>query len=174
MILTLAKPLQRRRSQSRNKMNHFVETKRIIRNGEVVHFKGFWRRGRSLSQRLEQIVIESKLNLRDIAFKYSYDLSKNQTENSGPIYREHLADVVKGIRNTPRYVIAIEDSWKLPIDTIRTIYREDKERERLGQLLDPESLQEFADWYSQTLKASRLDKFQTVIETEANEKHIGE
>lgn len=143
-------------------------------NGEVVHFKGFWRRGRSLSQRLERIVFESKLNLRDIAFKYSYDLSKDRTQNSGPIYREHLADVVKGIRNTPRYVIAIEDSWRLPIETIRTIYREDKERERLGHLLDPESIQEFTDWYSRIFKASRFDKFQTGTKIAENEKSISE
>ncbi|RHX88910.1 hypothetical protein [Leptospira stimsonii] len=136
-----------------------VKPKRILVNGEVVHYKRFWRRGRSLSQRMEQVVIESKLNLRDIAFKYSFDSYQNQNETMGPLYREHLADVIKGLRNTPRYVIAIEDSWKLPIETIRKIYQEDKEREKLGQLLDPDSIREFAMWYSGILKLSMADKF---------------
>nr|WP_174715077.1 hypothetical protein [Leptospira stimsonii] len=135
-------------------MMNAVKPKRLLVNGEVVHYKRFWRRGRSLSQRIEQVVIESKLNLRDIAFKYSFDFYQNQNETMGPLYREHLADVIKGVRNTPRYVIAIEDSWKLPIETIRKIYQEDKEREKLGQLLDPDSIREFAIWYSGILKLS--------------------
>ncbi|EMG22572.1 hypothetical protein LEP1GSC150_0392 [Leptospira interrogans serovar Copenhageni str. LT2050] len=60
--------------------------KRYIVNGEVVHKGEFWRRGRKLSQRLEQIVIESKLNLRDIAFKYSAKIEEGT--QCGPLYRE--------------------------------------------------------------------------------------
>ncbi|AOP32553.1 hypothetical protein A0128_00865 [Leptospira tipperaryensis] len=130
-----------------------IQPKRFIVNGEIVHYKRFWRRGRSLSQRLEQVVIESKLNLRDIAFKYSFDSNDQPVETSGPLYREHLAEVIKGIRNTARYVIAIEESWKLPIETIRKIYQEDKEREKQGQSLDPDSIREFAIWYSGVLNS---------------------
>ncbi|MBM9577469.1 hypothetical protein JWG45_09925 [Leptospira sp. 201903070] len=126
---------------------------RFLVNGEIVHYKRFWRRGRSLSQRLEQIVIESKLNLRDIAFKYSICAEDDFENKAGPIYREHLADVIKDIRNTTRYVIAIENSWKLPIETIRKIYQEDKEREKQGQSLDPDSIREFAIWYSGVLNS---------------------
>ncbi|MBM9499347.1 hypothetical protein JWG44_03685 [Leptospira sp. 201903071] len=136
-------------------MNSTTKPARYLLNGEIVHYKRFWRRGRSLSQRLEQIVIETKMNLRDIAFKYSFGLNTDQTDYLGPLYREHLSEVVKGIRNTPRYAFAIEDSWKLPIETIRKIYREDKEREKLGQVLDPDSIREFVIWYSEVLKSNR-------------------
>ncbi|AAS68795.1 hypothetical protein GS518_00835 [Leptospira interrogans] len=127
--------------------------KRYIVNGEVVHKGEFWRRGRKLSQRLEQIVIESKLNLRDIAFKYSAKIEEGT--QCGPLYREHLADVIKGIRNTKRYVKAIEESWGLPIETIRSIYREDKETEKRMEKLDSNSIQEFAIWYKNILNSKK-------------------
>lgn len=129
--------------------------KRSIVDGKVVHEGKFWRRGRILSKRLEQIIIESELNLRDIAFKYSQNVDKNSPFQPGPIYREHLADVIKGIRNTARYVKAIEESWKLPIDQIRLIYREDKEAENRSETSDPNSIQEFANWYREILYSQR-------------------
>ncbi|EMI72246.1 hypothetical protein [Leptospira noguchii] len=129
------------------------KTKRYIVNGEVIHKGEFWRRGRKLSQRLEQIVIESKLNLRDIAFKYSIKTEENS--QCGPLYREHLADVVKGIRNTKRYVKAIEESWGLPIETIRSIYREDKEAEKRMEKLDSDSIRKFSDWYRNILNSKK-------------------
>ncbi|EMM75292.1 hypothetical protein [Leptospira santarosai] len=121
--------------------------KRSIVNSKVVHEGKFWRRGRKLSQRLEQIIVESQLNLKDIEFKYSQSSSDDYFGQTTPLYREHLADVVKGIRNTVRYVKAIEESWKLPIETIRSIYREDKEAERKSEKLDPDSLRNFTNWY---------------------------
>lgn len=134
-------------------MMNLEKIKRYIVNGEVVHKGEFWRRGRKLSQRLEQIVIESKLNLRDIAFKYSANTEGNT--QCGPLYREHLADVVKGIRNTKRYVKAMEESWKLPIETIRSIYREDKEAEKRMEKLDSNSIREFANWYKNILSSKK-------------------
>ncbi|EMY78412.1 hypothetical protein LEP1GSC060_2787 [Leptospira weilii serovar Ranarum str. ICFT] len=129
--------------------------KRFIVNGEIVHKGEFWRRGRKLSQRLEQIVIESKLNLKDIAFKYSPNPDSDRLDQPAPLYREHLADVVKGTRNTARYVKALEDSWKLPIEKIRSIYREDKEAEKRSEKLDSNSIQEFAHWYRDLLRSKK-------------------
>ncbi|AXR59860.1 hypothetical protein [Leptospira mayottensis] len=129
--------------------------KRLIINSEVVHEGKFWRRGRKLSQRLKQIVIESQLNLKDIAFKYSQSSCEGHLENVFPLYREHLADVIKGTRNTVRYVKAIEESWKLPIETIRFIYREDKEAERKSEKLDPDSLRDFINWYREILHSQK-------------------
>ncbi|EMJ98029.1 hypothetical protein [Leptospira alstonii] len=129
--------------------------KRFIVNGEIVHKGKFWRRGRKLSQRLEQIVIESKLNLKDIAFKYSPNPDNDRLDPPARIYREHLADVVKGTRNTARYVKALEESWKLPIEKIRSIYREDKEAEKRMEKLDSISIQEFAKWYRDFLRSKK-------------------
>ncbi|PJZ57037.1 hypothetical protein [Leptospira barantonii] len=136
-------------------MNDSNNTKRSLVNGKVVHEGKFWRRGRTLSKRLEQIVIESELNLRDIAYQYSHDVDPNSPFQPGPIYREHLADVIKGTRKTPRYVKAIEESWKLSIEQIRTIYREDKEMEKRGEAYSPSFIQEFASWYKDVLRSQK-------------------
>ncbi|EKR98392.1 hypothetical protein LEP1GSC125_1865 [Leptospira mayottensis 200901122] len=70
----------------------------------------------------------------------------------GAFHREDLAKTIKGIRNTPRYVKAIEESWGLPINEIRRIYREDKERDLMGEMLSIEEINKFADWYRSILK----------------------
>ncbi|WP_078129985.1 hypothetical protein [Leptospira alexanderi] len=134
---------------------HSEKIKRFIINSEVVHNGKFWRKGRKLSQRLKQIVIESQLNLKDIAFKYSQNFCEDHLEHTAPLYREHLADVIKGTRNTVRYVKAIEESWKLPIETVRSIYREDKEAERKSEKLDPDSLRDFINWYREILHSKK-------------------
>ncbi|EMO63379.1 hypothetical protein LEP1GSC133_4478 [Leptospira borgpetersenii serovar Pomona str. 200901868] len=66
-----------------------------------------------------------------------------------------MAEVVKGTRNTLRYVKAIEESWGLSIEEIRRIYREDKERERLEEPYSREEINTFASWYIQILKTKR-------------------
>lgn len=136
--------------QDKIRIMHSEKIKRFIINDEVVHNGKFWKRGRRLSQRLKQIVIESQLNLKDIAFKYSQNLYE---EHTAPLYREHLADVIKGTRNTVRYVKAIEESWKLPIETVRSIYREDIERK--SEKLDPDSLRDFINWYREILHSKK-------------------
>ncbi|TGK36090.1 hypothetical protein EHQ12_05750 [Leptospira gomenensis] len=113
------------------------------------------RRGRSLSPRLGAVVYESGFSLTDIAFQYSYILKNENSKNGKPVYREHLADVIKGIRNTVRYVKAVEQSWKLPIEEIRGIYREDKEREKRGLIPAPEEILAFADKYRAFLKENK-------------------
>ncbi|ABJ74896.1 hypothetical protein [Leptospira borgpetersenii] len=129
--------------------------KRFIVNREIVHEGKFWKRGRRLSQRLKQIIIESQLNLKDIEFKYSQNSREDHLEHTTSLYREHLADVIKGTRNTLRYIKAIEEAWKLPIETIRSIYREDKEAERKLEKLDPDSLQNFINWYREILRSKK-------------------
>ncbi len=76
-------------------------------------------------------------------------------EHTAPLYRKHLADVIKGTRNTILYVRAIEESWKLPIETVRSIYREDKEAERKSEKLDPDSLRDFINWYREILHSKK-------------------
>ncbi|EMN91250.1 hypothetical protein [Leptospira weilii] len=133
-----------------------IKPKRFLVNGNVAHDRRFWRRGRILSQRLEQVIIESKFNLTDIAFKFSVGPNKYDSNLLGPIERSHLSKVIKGIRNTPRYVNALEESWKLPIKTIRQIYKEDKERESKGEKLNFEEIREFANWYISILKSQAV------------------
>ncbi|WP_061223607.1 hypothetical protein [Leptospira weilii] len=147
---------------------------RVLLNGQLIHRGDLWRRGRVMSERIGLIVIESKMTLRDIAFFYSSKCSHivTQSEQMGadsrtwhhiddslsymvPIRREHLTNVIKGTRNTQRYVKAIEESWALPIEDVRRIYREDKERERLGEPYSREEIHTFANWYIQILKTKR-------------------
>ncbi|MDV6237838.1 hypothetical protein CH379_019605 [Leptospira ellisii] len=130
---------------------------RVLLNGKLIHRGALWRRGRAMSERIGLIVIESKMTLRDIAFFYSNKWSHlvNSPDYMGPCYREHLADVIKGTRNTPRYIKAIEESWGLPIADIRRIYREDKELERQGRSLNREEINTFANWYIQTSKTAQ-------------------
>ncbi|AVQ10701.1 Uncharacterized protein XB16_0354 [Leptospira santarosai] len=147
---------------------------RAIVNNKLIHRGDLWRRGRAMSERIRLIVIESKMTLRDIAFFYSEKcphIAKppdymgadstarphitNSSEYMGASYREDLAKVIKGIRNTPRYVNAIEESWGLPIDEIRRIYREDKELEAKGEQLSEDEINKFVNWYIQILKTKR-------------------
>ncbi|MBE8363468.1 hypothetical protein [Leptospira borgpetersenii] len=126
---------------------------RVLLNGKLIHRGGLWRRGRAMSERIGLIVIESKMTLRDIAFLYSETWSHiSECKQMGPCYREHLSDVIKGTRKTPRYVKALEESWRLPIEDIRRIYREDKERDSMGEMLSIDEINEFADWYRSILK----------------------
>lgn len=122
-------------------------------NGQLKHRGRLWRRGRAMSERIGFITIESRMTLRDIAFLYSEKwphISDNR--QMGPCHREHLAKVIKGTRNTPRYVKAIEESWGLPIEEIRSIYREDKEMEAKGEMPSIEEIKKFVDWYRSILK----------------------
>ncbi|WP_032914488.1 hypothetical protein [Leptospira santarosai] len=147
---------------------------RAIVNNKLIHRGDLWRRGRAMSERIRLIVIESKMTLRDIAFFYSEKCPHidkppdymgadstarphitNSAEYMGASYREDLAKVIKGIRNTPRYVKAIEESWGLPIDEIRRIYREDKELEANGEQLSEDEINKFVNWYIQILKTKR-------------------
>ncbi|KAK2618623.1 hypothetical protein CFV95_006135 [Leptospira interrogans] len=130
---------------------------RVILNGNLIHRGDLWRRGRVTSERIGLIVIQSKMTLRDIAWYYS---QKWPHITPGPNYmrpfdQSHFTKVIKGTRNTPRYVKAIEESWGLSIEEIRRIYREDKERERLGEPYSREEINTFANWYIQILKTKR-------------------
>ncbi|ULH29036.1 hypothetical protein FH581_017160 (plasmid) [Leptospira weilii] len=130
---------------------------RVLLNGKLIHRGGLWRRGRAMSERIGLIVIESKMTLRDIAWYYS---QKCQHITPGSNYMltfdpAVLSHTIKGTRNTPRYIKAIEESWGLPIADIRRIYREDKEFERQGRSLSREEINTFANWYIQTSKTAK-------------------
>jgi len=70
---------------------------------------------RKLPTRLRYILSDRGLNLTILA-------RNNQTEKS------HLSEVITAKRNTPRLVKLLETNTGLPIETIRQIYKEDKNR----------------------------------------------
>lgn len=126
---------------------------RAIINGKLIHKNRSWRRGRVMSFRIGLIVVESKMTLRDIAWFYSHEC--HHISGSGhmvALHREDLTHVIKGTRNTKRYVKAIEEAWGLPIDEIRRIYREDQELEAKGERLSEDEINKFANWYRSVLK----------------------
>ncbi|WP_017851998.1 hypothetical protein ACO1KB_19125 [Leptospira interrogans serovar Szwajizak] len=126
---------------------------RVLLNGKLIHRGRLWRRGRAMSQRIELIVIESKMTLRDIAF-FQSNRCQHIPESSYMLTYDPavLSHTIKGTRNTERYVKAIEESWGLPIEDIRRIYREDKERESSGEILSIEEINNFVNWYRSILK----------------------
>jgi len=58
-----------------------------------------------------------------------------------------LYQVIRGEDNSPAYIRAIEECWKLPIAEIRAIYREDRERQTAGNPMTREELDNFSKYY---------------------------
>ncbi|KXZ28692.1 hypothetical protein AYB33_17755 [Leptospira santarosai] len=126
---------------------------RAIINGKLIHKNRSWRRGRVMSFRIGLIVVESKMTLRDIAWFSSqtcYHIS--EPGHMVTLHRAVFSYVIKGTRNTKRYVKAIEEAWGLPIAEIRRIYREDQELEAKGERLSEDEINKFANWYRSVLK----------------------
>ncbi len=90
------------------------------------------KKGRRPSQRLAIIIRVSDRTLSDIARIYAANRVRTQYKAvSAPNCvqtRANLSHVLAGRKNSPAYIQAIESAWKLPIEEIRAIYREDKER----------------------------------------------
>ncbi|WP_032925749.1 hypothetical protein [Leptospira santarosai] len=130
---------------------------RAIVNNKLIHRGDLWRRGRAMSERIRLIVIESKMTVRDIAWYYSQKCQHLANESDYMLTFDPavFSHVIKGNRNTPRYVKAIEESWGLPIDEIRRIYREDQELEANGEQLSEDEINKFVNWYIQILKTKR-------------------
>lgn len=127
--------------------------KQII-GGQIHHLDQTWKRGRKLSGRLGVIVMETKMTLQDIAYLNTADCH-NITKIDYIVTqcnRETLSRVIQGKRNTPRYIKAIENAWHLPIATIRQIYREDKDREAIGEVPNIDEIIEFRVWYKSILR----------------------
>ncbi len=90
-------------------------------------------RGRRPSQRISAIMDVSDLTLSDIARIYAANrftttLQEKIKDNVVVSAKTNLSHVLAGRDNSPAYIRAIETAWKLPIEEIRRIYREDKER----------------------------------------------
>jgi hypothetical protein len=119
---------------------------RVVKEGKLIHTNRAWRRGRKLTQRLDKIIQVTKMTLRDIAAYYSeVPTYVNPHSQMLAMHVEDLSKVIQGKRNTERYVRALEDSWKLPIEEIRAIYREDKAMEARGESWTILELRDFAD-----------------------------
>lgn len=119
---------------------------RIIRDGKLVHTNRAWRRGRKLTQRLDKVIQVTGMTLRDIAEFYSTLATYMQNgSHMLPMRVEHLSRTIQGKRNTPRYVRALEESWKLSIEELRSIYTEDKAMEARGESWTILELRDFAN-----------------------------
>lgn len=119
---------------------------------------------RSSSPRIKQIIQTSRLTIADIARIYANNPAnyknkriiggvdsnpanyKEKIVNSGVIRRQ-LVKVIATKDNSPAYIRAIEECWKLPIAEIRAIYREDRERQAAGNPMSREELNDFSKYY---------------------------
>ncbi len=120
---------------------------------------------RSSSPRIKQIIQTSRLTIADIARIYANNPtnyknkslisgvnpvnptnSRNKNVISGVI-RIELVKVIASRENSPAYIRAIEECWKLPIAEIRAIYREDRERQAAGNPMSREELNDFSKYY---------------------------
>lgn len=130
---------------------------RVIRDGKLIHTNRSWRRGRKLTQRLDKIIQVTRMTLRDIAEFYT-SLATYTLINAHmlPIRVEHLSKIIQGKRNTPRYVKALEESWNLSIEDIRTIYTEDKAMEARGESWTILELRDFADSHRAKLESKEV------------------
>lgn len=100
-------------------------------------------RGRRLPSKLRMIV-GSKEGIKTLSA-----IAKRHKVDQG-----HLSHTIQGHRNTPRLITIIEQEWGLPIQEIRDIYREHKERLSAG---NPVTMQEARQWYSQKHIRSQAD-----------------
>lgn len=117
-----------------------------VKNGQVIHPNRFWRRGRGITRRIDVIVDVSGLTLSDVARLAAVDFD-NITQNPDLMLssdKANLSATLAGRRNTRRYVQALERAWGLPIDELRRIYREDRERDTEWSA---QELNAFRDWY---------------------------
>jgi hypothetical protein len=125
-----------------------------VKNGNLYHDSRIWKRGRGITQRIDVIVSVTNLSLSDVArlsdsevFTDGFDTITGNLGlivSKSPTYRSNLCDTLAGRRNTPRYVRALENGWRLPIAELRRIYNEDKSR------IEPfthAEIREFRDWY---------------------------
>lgn len=121
---------------------------RIV-DGQVRHNGRRWKCGRRISRRFEAIVQISGLTLSDVA-----RLSANINDTSSLMLarKEDISKTLSGRRNTPRYVQALESAWGLPIQELRRILREDKERLESGNPWTAGEIAEFAKWYRENRK----------------------
>lgn len=130
---------------------------RVIRDGKLMHTNQSWRRGRKLTKRLDKIIQINKMTLRDIAELYSTLPTYTLLGSHMLAMRvEDLSKVIQGKRNTARYVKALEESWNLSIEEIRTIYTEDKAMEARGESWTILELRDFADKHRAKMKSQEV------------------
>ena len=101
-----------------------------------------WQCGRKLPGRLAIVVQETRKPIREIARGNN---KQGNGVNVTPAKVGKFTLVIQGKKNLKRYIEALEQAWRLPIEEIRKIYREDK-----GRVLSQEELSQFEDWYFAT------------------------
>lgn len=136
-------------------------------SGEYQKYSNHLNAGRrSPSPRIARIIQISKLNLSDIARIYEHNrVTPRNTDSSSNfvglryptkytsdsvirgVTRADLSKTIAGSENSPAYIRAIETAWKLPIERIRTIYREDRERIASGNPLSISEINQFRTEY---------------------------
>lgn len=105
------------------------------------------RAGRRPGPRLAVIMDISGLTLSDIARIYATNRITLQLKNCTAVncnVRVKLSEVLSCKDNSPAYIRAIENAWKLPIDRIRELHRLDRSKAPISR----EELSEFGKQYS--------------------------
>lgn len=134
---------------------------------------------RSSSPRIKQIIQTSRLTITDVARIYAQRRLliinsnselvaqkeatnyKPKTVISSPAVRVNLLKTLAGRKNSPAYIRAIEECWKLPIAEIRAIYREDRERQAAGNPMTREELNDFSKYYHAHWRGISVEEFES-------------
>jgi hypothetical protein len=115
-----------------------------------------WKCGRKLPGRLAIVARESGWTINRIVANYSGKIRNcnlniepiiqgfedNSLNNWGKLYFRNFREVLRGNRNTKRYIQILEECWKLPISEIRNLYQMDKLRPP-----DETTIREFVLYY---------------------------
>ncbi len=133
---------------------------------------------RSSSPRIKQIIQTSRLTIADIARIYAQrrllitdSNSELVTQTKVTNYKKKsvisnlgarvkLCETIAGRKNSPAYIRAIEECWKLPIAEIRAIYREDRERQAAGNPMTREELNDFSKYYLAHWKGITIEELE--------------
>ena len=150
-------------------------------NGEYHKHSNHLNAGRrSSSPRIKQIIQTSRLTIADIARIYANNPTnyKNKSVISGVnnpsnptnyknknvisgVIRIELVKTISGRENSPAYIRAIEECWKLPIEQIRAIYREDRERQAAGNPITRDELNDFSKYYHAHWRGITVEEFES-------------
>ena len=134
---------------------------------------------RSSSPRIKQIIHISRLTVMDIARIYvnkRLTITDSKTEllaqNKANNYKSksvivslavkiNLHKTIYGKKNSPAYIRVIEECWKLPIEQIRAIYREDRERQAAGNPITRDELNDFSKYYHAHWRGITVEEFES-------------
>lgn len=111
--------------------------------------------GRKNGSRIQLIINKSDWTLKRISDSVSIEsdtINQDIELIVSKIYRRNLIDTLKGNRNTPHYILALEKCWLLPIEKIRELYQLDL----IGEPSAKERL-DLSNYYDKILSEARKD-----------------